>query len=389
MRNEIPEVSIIMPCLNEELTIKPCIDKALEWLDKNNISGEIVIGDNGSTDKSKNIAIEAGAIVIDVAHKGYGSACYSAAKASHGKFIIMGDADGSYDFSSLQPFLEKLREGYDLVMGDRFTGGIEQDAMPWKNKYIGNPVLSLIGKIIYRVPINDFHCGLRAFSRDAFTRMDLRTSGMEYASEIVIKSRLHDLKIAEVPTKLHKDGRDRPPHLRPWRDGWRHLKFMMLLSPKWLFWYPGLISFLVGAIVLLWLLPGSYTIGNITFDIHTMFYAGLMILVGFQAMTFGVITRKLGFILGVLPKNKYLARFDEAFSLESGLLLGLFLILSGVLGLIYPLVTWINSGFGELQPAESMRIVIATAVLLITGIQSVLFSLFISFISFITGSRSE
>ncbi len=389
MREENTEVSIIMPCLNEELTIKPCIEKALKWLRDNNINGEVVIGDNGSTDNSKKIAIETGARVIDVAQKGYGAACYYAAKGSYGRFIIMGDADGSYDFSSLHPFLEKLREGYDLVMGDRFAGGIAPDAMQWKNKYIGNHAKSLIGKIIYLVPINDFNCGLRGFSREAFYKMDLRTNGMEYASEIVIKSKLHDLKISEVPTTLSKDGRDRPPNLRPWRDGWRHLKFMMLLSPKWLFWYPGLISFIVGVGILIWLLPGPCTIGNITFDIHTMFYAGLMILIGFQAMTFGVVTRKLGFILGVLPKNKYLARFDEVFNLESGLLIGLVLILAGAAGLVYPLVTWIKSGFGGLQPSETMRIVIATAVLLITGIQSVLFSLTISFISFITNSRSE
>ena len=389
MSTKSPEVSIIMPCLNESLTIKLCIEKAFRWFDQNNINGEVVIGDNGSTDKSQQIATESGARVIDVKNKGYGSASFFAAKSSRGQYIIMGDADGSYDFSSLDLFLYKLREGYDLVMGNRFLGGIEPGAMPWKNKYIGNPVLSLIGKIIYRVPINDFHCGLRAFSRNAFDKMDLRTSGMEYASEIVIKSKLHDLKIAEVPIKLHKDGRDRPPHLRPWRDGWRHLRFMMMLSPKWIFWYPGLISVLLGATVLAWLLPGPHTIGDITLDIHTMFYAGLMIIVGYQAMTFGVITRKLGFVLGVLPINKYLIKFDDNFSLEYGLLIGIFLILVGASGLIYPLITWINTGFGGLQPVETMRIVIPTAVILIIGIQSVLFSIFMSFISFITDSRSE
>ena len=240
------EVTIVMPCLNEAETLETCIRKAMGYLEHSGVSGEIVIGDNGSTDGSQQIALRCGARVVKVSMRGYGAALYGASLAARGKYIIMGDSDDSYDFSHLDPFVEKLREGYDLVMGNRFKGGIKPGAMPWKNRYIGNPILSTIGKILFHCPASDFHCGLRSYSKDAFTRMDLRTTGMEFASEMVIKATLSGMKITEVPTTLSPDGRTRPPHLRPYRDGWRHLRFMLLFSPNWLFLIPGLFLMMAG-----------------------------------------------------------------------------------------------------------------------------------------------
>ena len=234
------ELSIIMPCLNEAETLEVCVRKALAYLDRSGITGEVIVGDNGSTDGSQDIALRCGASVVDIPLRGYGAALYGATLAARGKYIVMGDSDDSYDFSNLDPFVAKLREGYDLVMGNRFAGGIKLGAMPWKNRYIGNPILSTIGKMLFRCPAGDFHCGLRGYSKEAFTRMDLRTTGMEFASEMVIKATLNRMKITEVPTTLSPDGRSRPPHLRPYRDGWRHLRFMLLFSPNWLFLYPGL-----------------------------------------------------------------------------------------------------------------------------------------------------
>ncbi len=235
------ELSIVMPCLNEAKTIGTCIQKAMNFINEHKISGEVIIADNGSTDGSQDIALSHKARLVNVERKGYGNALKSGIEAARGKFIIMGDADDSYDFTSLMPFIEKLREGYDLVVGNRFKGGIKPGAMPLLHRYLGNPILSGLGCLFFNSPCKDFHCGLRAFSKKAVERMQLKTTGMEFASEMVMKASFYNMKVTEVPTILWPDGRDRPAHLRSWRDGWRHLRFMLMLSPRWLFFYPGLL----------------------------------------------------------------------------------------------------------------------------------------------------
>src|SRR6185503_16780874 len=280
------ELSVLMPCLNEAETLATCIKKAQKALDDLQVNGEVVIADNGSTDGSPEIAASLGARVIHVAQKGYGSALLGGIKAARGKYIIMGDADDSYDFTNLGPFLEKLRAGYDLVMGNRFKGGIAPNAMPPLHKYLGNPVLTGIGRLFFRSPCGDFHCGLRGFSKAAIQRLDLRTTGMEFASETVVKASLHRLRITEVPTTLSVDGRNRRPHLHTWRDGWRHLRFLLLYSPRWLFLYPGASLFLSGVAGMMWLLPAPRHVGMVGLDIHTLFYASLAVVVGFQLMMF-------------------------------------------------------------------------------------------------------
>jgi glycosyltransferase involved in cell wall biosynthesis len=249
------ELSVVMPCLNEAETLAACIKKIQASLSQNHIKGEIIVADNGSTDGSQEIATKMGVRVIHVDEKGYGNALMGGIAAARGKFIIMGDADDSYDFTALMPFLDKLREGYDLVMGNRFKGGVQPGAMPFLHQYLGNPVLTFIGRLFFRSPCGDFHCGLRGFTREAILKMDLRTVGMEFASEMVVKATLHKMRIAEVPTTLSPDGRSRPPHLRSWRDGWRHLCFLLLYSPRWLFLYPGALLMLIGFATGLWLLP--------------------------------------------------------------------------------------------------------------------------------------
>ena len=319
------ELSIIMPCLNESETLETCINKAQAFLKDSGTSGEIVVGDNGSTDGSQDIATRCGARVVDVPVRGYGAAIHHAILAARGKYVVIGDSDDSYDFKSLMPFLASLREGNELVMGNRFLGGIRPGAMPWKNRYIGNPALSTIGRILFRCPAKDFHCGLRGCSVDAYRRMDLVTTGMEYASEMVIKATLLHMKVAEVPTTLDPDGRSRPPHLRPWRDGWRHLRFMALYSPKWLFFYPGLILMVIGLLVLLALLPGPRIIGGVTFDVHTMLYAAAAVLIGFQGVSFALLAKGFAVTQGLLPSGRFVLRTVGMVSTEFGILAGLLL----------------------------------------------------------------
>src|ERR1051325_11384597 len=285
------ELSIVMPCLNEAETLGICISKARQWLIKNRVAGEIIVADNGSIDGSQKIATTLGACVIDVAQKGYGSALLGGISAARGKYVVMGDADDSYNFSHLDLFLERLRDGFDLVMGNRFVGGIRPGAMKPLHKYLGNPVLTGIGRVLFKSPCGDFHCGLRGFSKAAISKLDLRTTGMEFASEMVVKSTLHKLRITEVPTILFQDGRSRPPHLRSWRDGWRHLRFLLLYSPRWLFLYPGVLLMLAGFLAAVWLLPSARTLGSVTFDVDTLLYAASAIIVGFQAVNFSLFTK--------------------------------------------------------------------------------------------------
>ncbi len=372
------ELSVVMPCLNEAQTLERCIVKVQRAFRENNIRGEIVIADNGSTDGSPEIALNMGGRVEHVVEKGYGSALMGGIQAARGKYVIMGDADESYDFLHIPRFLEKLREGYDLVMGNRFLGGIQPGAMPPLHRYLGNPVLSGIGRLFFHSPCRDFHCGLRGFDREAILRLDLHTTGMEFASEMVVSATVHGLRIAEVPTTLSPDGRDRPPHLRSWRDGWRHLRFLLMYSPRWLFFYPGLFLMAVGCCLLLWLSPGPRKIGLITLDIHTMFYAAAMVLVGFQAVLFGVLSKVFAMTNGLAPWTPKLERAFQIVTLESGLVAGTLLALGGVIASAAAVGIWRSSAFGGLDPVKTMRLVIPSGLAIVLGCQIVLSSFFLS-----------
>ena len=372
------ELSIVMPCLNEAETLATCIEKAQRSLNELGVIGEVVVADNGSTDGSQEIAERMGARVVAVAEKGYGSALIGGIAAARGTYIIMGDADDSYDFSSLALFTEKLRAGYDLVMGNRFRGGIKPGAMPPLHRYLGNPVLTTIGKLFFRSPCGDFHCGLRGFSKAAVMQLDLRTTGMEFASEMVVKSTLRKLRIAEVPTTLSPAGRSRAPHLRSWRDGWRHLRFLMLYSPRWLFLYPGLLLMLIGLLTGAWLLPGPRIIGGIELDVHTLLYAALAVIVGFQAIVFAIFTKVFAISEGLLPEDPRLNRIMEYITLEVGLIVGVTLILLGLAGSLYAVSYWDARSFGALNPTRTLRFVIPAVTALTLGCQILLSSFFLS-----------
>jgi glycosyltransferase involved in cell wall biosynthesis len=372
------EFSITMPCLNEAETLATCIKKAQEGIRSAGISAEIIVGDNGSTDGSQEIGRALGVRVVDIPERGYGSALYGATLAANGRYIIMGDADDSYDFSRLGAFVEKLREGHDIVMGNRFAGGIEAGAMPWKNRYIGNPILSGIGRLLFKCPVRDFHCGLRGFSRAAFDRLDLRTTGMEYASEMVIKATLHGMSIVEVPTTLKPDGRSRPPHLRPWRDGWRHLRFMLLYSPRWLFLIPGILLLLVGLSVGARLYFGALHVGAVTLDVSTLIYSAAAVLVGAQAVTFAVFAKAFVISQGLLPADTRFNSFMRYVNLEIGLVVGGFLLLAGVLGALSATYGWYTTGFGNLDPRAAIRTVVPSMVSLALGFEIVFASFFLS-----------
>jgi glycosyltransferase involved in cell wall biosynthesis len=372
------ELTIVMPCLNEAETLAICIKKALNSLHANNIRGEVLIADNGSTDGSQKIASDLGARVVPVEEKGYGSALMGGIVSAKGTYVIMGDADDSYDFSNLLPFVEKLREGYDLVMGNRFKGGISPGAMPPLHKYLGNPVLTGIGRILFSSPSGDFHCGLRGFRRSSILKLDLRTTGMEFASEMVVKATLNNLRIAEVPTTLTPDGRSRAPHLRSWRDGWRHLRFMLLFSPRWLFLYPGLLLMLAGILAGIWLLPGSRDMGFLSFNTSTLLYAAMAVIVGFQAITFAMFTKCFAMMEGLLPKDESFTRFIDTLSLEFGLTVGSILLLGGLLVSIYAVFFWGARSFGPFEISDFLRIIIPAVTLITLGFQTILTSFFLS-----------
>lgn len=372
------ELSILMPCLNEARTLGTCIRKAREYLQTDGIDGEIVVADNGSTDGSQALAESLGARVVPVAMRGYGAALYYGTLATRGKYVIMGDSDDSYDFRALRPFIEQLRHGHDLVMGNRFAGRIEPGAMPWKNRYIGNPLLSGLGRLLFRSAARDFHSGLRGYSRSAFDRMDLRTTGMEFASEMLIKATLAGMKVSEVPTTLSPDGRDRPPHLRPWRDGWRHLRFMLLYSPRWLFLYPGVVLMGAGLLMMLWLLPGMQSVAGIRFDVHTLVYAAMAILVGAQAVAFAVLTKIFAIQEGLMPPDRRLSAVIEVINLERGLLIGGALFLAGLAGSVASVIAWGAEDFGSLNSQVMLRLVIPSATAITLGVQVILFSFFAS-----------
>jgi len=372
------ELSVVMPCLNEARTVVTCIKKALDFMERNGVAGEVIIADNGSSDGSQALAEEAGARVVAVAEKGYGNALMGGFRAAQGRYIVMGDADDSYDFSSLEPFLEKLREGYQLVMGNRFRGGIAPNAMPIHHRYLGNPVLTGIGRLFFNSKMGDFHCGLRGFHRDILETLDLRTTGMEFASELVVKSELNKLKICEVPTKLAKDGRGRPPHLNSWRDGWRHLRFLLLYSPRWLFYYPGTLLVAVGLFLFGWLLPGPRYFLNIGFDVHTLLYASGFVLLGTQAIMFGFFARVFAISEGLMPKDPRLEVRLNGLYLEKGLIAGTLLTLCGVLGSVLALGAWRSLGYGPLDVSSSERLVIPSVTMLLLGGQLIMSSFFLS-----------
>jgi glycosyltransferase involved in cell wall biosynthesis len=372
------ELSIVMPCLNEEETIGTCIGKALRFLSSAGIAGEVVVADNGSTDRSAAIARSLGARVVAVAEKGYGAALLGGIGAARGVFVIMGDADDSYDFSNLSPFVEKLRAGFDLVMGNRFQGGIAPGAMPMLHRYLGNPVLTRIGRIFFGSPCGDFHCGLRGFRRTSALTLNLRTTGMEFASEFVVKATLAGMQIGEVPTVLSRDGRSHPPHLRTWRDGWRHLRFLLLYSPRWLFLVPGVALMAVGTVVGLWLLPGPRLVGSVTFDVHTLLYAAMAVLIGFQGVAFAAFTKVFAISEGLLPPDPRLDRIFKYVTLEVGLIAGAGLILAGVLGSIEALVVWHQQMYGPLEKSQMLRMIVPAITFLTLGSEVVFASFFLS-----------
>lgn len=378
MNPTTPELTILMPCLNEAATLAVCINKAKKFLSGNSINGEIIIADNGSTDGSQKIAAENGARVIEVDEKGYGSALMGGIKQANGKFIIMGDSDDSYDFENLLPFVEKLRAGYDIVMGNRFKGGIKKGAMPFLHKYLGNPVLSFIGRLFFRIKIRDFHCGLRGFNKSEIEKMDLHTTGMEFASEMVVKASLLKMKITEVPTTLSPDGRNRPPHLRTWRDGWRHLRFLLMYSPSWLFLYPGFFLVISGLILSIILSIGPVKIGSIELDVHTLLYTASFIIIGFQSIVFYFFTKIFAMSEGLLPKDEKFDRIFKYINLENGLVLGALITLTGI-GLSFDAVfNWAKLSFGNLDPGIILRKVIPAVTSIIIGVQVILYSFFFS-----------
>lgn len=381
------ELTILMPCLNEAETLAACIEKAMGFLARSGIAGEVLIADNGSSDGSQDIATRLGARVIHVPEKGYGAALIAGIAAARGRYVIMGDSDDSYDFSALEPFIAKLRQGFDLVMGNRFKGGIAPGAMPPLHRYLGNPVLSTIGRIFFTSPIRDFHCGLRGFSRDALAALELRAPGMEFASEMVVKATMRGLRIAEVPTTLSPDGRSRPPHLRSWRDGWRHLRFLLIFCPRWLFFYPGAALFALGALVMALLLPGPLSLGGVTLDVHSLLYASGAVVMGFQAMQFWVFARLYGAVTGLLPEAVRLNRALSRFGLEAALPLAGAIFLLG-LGLgIAALAQWGARDFGALQGAGVMRMAIASVTAMLMGLQLAFGAFFLALLGMMRPAR--
>ena len=380
MKDEIL-LSLVMPCLNEHETLEGCIIRAYEGLKKAGITGEIVIADNGSTDGSQKIAESLGARIVDVPRKGYGSALRAGIQSARADWIVMGDSDGSYDWADLIPFIEKLREGYDLVMGCRMPiggGTIEPGAMPWLNRYLGNPVLSFIGRTLFRIPTTDFHCGMRAFSKKAYDEMELTTYGMEFATEMVVKAALKGQRITEVFITLHKDGRSRPPHLRRWRDGWRHLRFMLLFSPRWLFFYPGSLAVVVGLLLFIPLAMGPVSIGHLKLINGTLCVAGMMINLGFQLFGFGLLGKAHCVAKGLLSETPFWNKCVRAFSLEKGIILGLVPILVGTVILLGAVFAWKATGWGMLDTDQNLRTLITAATCIGIGTQIIFTSFFMS-----------
>jgi len=373
------ELSIVMPCLNEAPTVADCVKQARAALAKYGIDGEIVVADNGSTDGSRELAAAAGARVVPVPQRGYGSALLTGIASARGEYVVMGDADGSYDFFAIDAFLAKLREGYDLVMGNRFRGGVAAGAMPFLHRYLGNPVLSFLGRLFFSSEVGDFHSGLRGFRRSPILALDLRTTGMEFASEMVVKASVQGLRIAEVPVTLAPDKRDRPPHLRTWRDGWRHLRFLLLYSPRWLFLYPGALLMIVGTLVGLWLLPGERALGSLRLDVHTLTYAAAAVVLGYQSVIFAVFTKTFAISEGLLPEDPRLVRLYRYVTLETGILAGIALVVLGLISAAAAIGIWSAEGFGPITDIRyTLRVVIVSSLAITLGVQTFFASFFLS-----------
>ena len=372
------ELSVVMPCLNEAATVGVCVKRAIDGLAQHGIRGEVIVADNGSSDGSQQLATEFGAHVVNVEQRGYGSALQAGIAAARGRFVLMGDADDTYDFLQLGEFVAKLREGYDLVMGNRFRGTILPGAMPPLHRYLGNPVLTGLGRLFFKSPVGDFHCGLRAFRKEAIERLGLRTLGMEFASEMVVKATAFGLRMTEIPTTLAPDRRERAPHLRTWRDGWRHLRFLLLYSPRWLFLYPGIVLIALGLALSAWLLPGPRRVGTIVFDVHTLLFGAMAILIGFQSIVFATFTKIFAISEGLLPEDPRLSRMFRYVTLEVGLAVGVVLILAGMGAWVLGLESWRMRDFGPLDLERTLRIVIPGVVLFTLGFQAVLSSFFLS-----------
>lgn len=372
------ELTVVMPCLNEAETLATCIDKAHAALRENAIAGEVVVADNGSTDGSQEIATAHGARVVPVPIRGYGAALNAGITAARGKYVLMADADDSYEFAHIPRFLAELRNGADLVMGNRFRGGIGPKAMPPLHKYLGNPVLSFLGRVLFRAPIGDFHCGIRAFSKQAYRQLDLRTTGMEFASEMVVKSSLMRQRMVEVPTTLKKDGRSRPPHLKTWRDGWRHLRFLLMYSPRWLFLYPGLVLMIVGIALMIWLLPAERPLGHVNLGVDTLAYAAAAVLLGFQLVFFAVAAKVFATTEGLLPEDPSFESWFRYITLETGLIAGVLLVLVGLGIAISSVVSWAHTGYGPLPPVQMMRHTLPAMLCLMLGTEVCFASFFLS-----------
>lgn len=375
------ELSIVMPCLNEAETLGACVEKARRALHENRISGEVIVADNGSTDGSREIAERLGARLVPVAEKGYGNALMGGIAAARGKYILMGDADDSYDFLEAPNFLKKLREGYELVQGCRLSSGggvIAPNAMPFSHQWFGNPTFSLMARTMFAAPIHDVYCGLRGFTKDLYLKLDQRCTGMEFATEMIVKSSNRGAKIAEIPITLHKDGRiTRAPHLRTMRDGWRTLRFFLMLSPRWLFLYPGILLILLGLAGTGIALPGL-VIQGIHFDVHTLLFAALAILLGFQSIVFAIFTKTFAISEGLLPQGPHMKRFFKIMNLERGLLLGSASMTAGMALLLGAAYQWRLTDFGKLDYSHTMRLVIPGMTLTALGFQTVLSSFFVS-----------
>jgi len=372
------ELSIVMPCLNEQETVGVCVRKALATLREAGISAEVIVADNGSTDCSVKIAQAEGARVVDVEEKGYGNALKGGIVAARGQYVLMADSDDSYDLTHIPRFLENLRAGSDLVMGNRLRGGIANNAMPFLHRYLGNPVLTGIGKLFFASPCGDFHCGMRAFRKDSFLRMDIRSTGMEFASEMVVKASLLHMKVSEVPTTLSPDGRSHPPHLRTWRDGWRHLRFLLMYSPRWTFLYPGFFLILAGLAGSAFLLPGPRVIHGVGLDVHTLLYAFVAILLGFQLVAFATFTKVFAITEGLLPEDPRLNRVFRWVTLETGLVVGGLLMLIGAGGSVWAISHWARESFGALDPRQMLRVIMPSVFSFTLGVQITTTSFFLS-----------
>ena len=379
------ELTVVLPCLNEAETVGLCVRKAVAWIRDAGVSGEVIVADNGSTDSSPDLARAAGARVVTVRRKGYGNALIAGIRAARGTYVLMADADDSYDLENLGPFLQQLRNGADLVMGNRFAGGIEPGAMPWLHRRIGNPVLSGIGRLFFRTPVRDFHCGIRAFRKDKIVDLGLRSGGMEFASEMIVKASLKDLKISEVPTTLRPDGRSRAPHLRSFRDGWRHLRFLLLFCPYWLFVVPGFVVFALGAVG-----TTALTFGHVGgLDIAGLLYAASLMIIGYQALWFGLLMQTYAESRGILPEGTRMHRVRRSLTLERGLIVGVALLIIGALVAVISVLRWRSAHFGALNPAQNVRVITPAILGLILGSQTILGSFSIGVLGIRTAAPDE